>query len=81
MESEDEEEQVTQTGPKLEIIVSQIAVVSLSLSIFIFFLLTSGLNFHSIKYPDPSRLDSATFIIRDEDHTLGNALRYVLMKK
>jgi hypothetical protein len=26
-------------------------------------------------------LDSATFIIRDEDHTLGNALRYVLMKK
>jgi len=28
-----------------------------------------------------NRLDSATFVIRDEDHTLGNALRYMLMKK
>jgi len=27
-----------------------------------------------------NRLDSATFVIRDEDHTLGNALRYMLMK-
>jgi len=26
------------------------------------------------------RVDSATFIVRDEDHTLGNALRYLLMK-
>eukprot|EP01117_Protostelium_nocturnum_P012100 TRINITY_DN4433_c0_g1_i1.p1 TRINITY_DN4433_c0_g1~~TRINITY_DN4433_c0_g1_i1.p1 ORF type:complete len:110 (+),score=34.37 TRINITY_DN4433_c0_g1_i1:90-419(+) len=26
------------------------------------------------------RLDSATFVIQDEDHTIGNSLRYMLMK-
>ena len=25
--------------------------------------------------------DKASFVVRDEDHTLGNALRYTLMKK
>jgi DNA-directed RNA polymerase subunit L len=25
--------------------------------------------------------DSATFSIKDEDHTLGNSLRYMVMKK
>ena len=25
--------------------------------------------------------DSATFSIKDEDHTLGNSLRYMIMKK
>ena len=25
--------------------------------------------------------NNATFVIRDEDHTLGNSLRYLLMKK
>ncbi|PRP85214.1 hypothetical protein PROFUN_06984 [Planoprotostelium fungivorum] len=29
----------------------------------------------------PGRDDSATFIFQDEDHTIGNALRYMLMKK
>ncbi|KAJ3300222.1 hypothetical protein HK104_003136 [Borealophlyctis nickersoniae] len=24
---------------------------------------------------------AATFVIRDEDHTLGNSLRYMIMKK
>ncbi|KAI8846580.1 putative DNA-directed RNA polymerase subunit [Chytridium lagenaria] len=31
----------------------------------------------STDYDDPS---SKTFVIRDEDHTLGNSLRYVIMK-
>ncbi|KAJ3017571.1 hypothetical protein HKX48_003495 [Thoreauomyces humboldtii] len=30
---------------------------------------------------DPSDLGSATFVIHDEDHTLGNSLRYCVMKK
>ena len=26
-------------------------------------------------------VDKATFVISDEDHTLGNALRYILIRK
>lgn len=34
----------------------------------------------TFKVPGPDE-HAATFVIRDEDHTLGNALRYVIMKK
>lgn len=37
---------------------------------------------HKIKvlYNDPSDKTCATFIIRDEDHTIANPLRYMIMK-
>ncbi|KAJ3024903.1 UNVERIFIED_CONTAM: hypothetical protein HDU68_007663 [Siphonaria sp. JEL0065] len=41
---------------------------------------TEGPKIEILKgdYEDPS---SVTFVLKDEDHTLGNSLRYLLMKK
>jgi DNA-directed RNA polymerase subunit L len=36
----------------------------------------------SLQLPGHEKdLSAATFCLKDEDHTLGNALRYMLMKK
>ena len=42
---------------------------------------SSDLQAEKIVILSSSDSDSATFSIKDEDHTLGNALRYMIMKK
>ena len=39
-------------------------------------------NFHDLQVTGPSQDDcNRTFVISDEDHTLGNALKHIIMQK
>lgn len=43
--------------------------------------MSSDLQSEKIVILSSTESDSATFSIKDEDHTLGNSLRYMIMKK
>ncbi len=72
-----EEEDEILDSPKLETVLS---ITHYSLCLFWWFLLS--MNWSQLQWQTPESTEfSTTFVMREEDHTLGNAIRYALNQK